>query len=110
MDNVHNSYDLAQMQSLSLDAKIRLTKQRIQQWYLAFNGNVYVSLSGGKDSTVLKHLVDSMFSDVPSVFVNTGLEYPEIRTFISNIKNGKYNCFNPDVEIIYPKKQFYEVS
>lgn len=109
MQNVHSSYDLTQMQLLPLDAKIRMTKQRIQQWYYAFDGEVYVSLSGGKDSTVLKHIVDSMFSDVPSVFVNTGLEYPEIQKFVSDIKEGKFECFNSDVEIIYPKKRFYEV-
>lgn len=51
------------------------------------DGQVYVSFSGGKDSTVLKHIVDGMYSDVPSVFVNTGLEYPEIRKFALSKQN-----------------------
>ena len=73
------------------------------------DGQVYVALSGGKDSTVLKHLVDSMYSDVPAVFVNTGLEYPEIQKFVRDIKAGKYECFNSDVEIIRPEMRFDEV-
>lgn len=49
----HTTYDLKQMQSLPLDIKIRMTKKRIEQWYEYWNGMVYVSFSGGKDSTVL---------------------------------------------------------
>ncbi len=83
----HTDLDLAQMQSLPLKYKILMTKQRIKQWYEEYNGQVYVSFSGGKDSTVLKHIVDSMYNDVPSVFINTGLEYPEIQRFAKAQKN-----------------------
>lgn len=109
MGNKHMSYDLAQMQSLPLRAKIIMTQQRIRQWYEYWDGQVYVSFSGGKDSTVLKHIVDGMYSDVPAVFVNTGLEYPEIQSFVREIKAGKYDCFNSDVEIIRPEMRFDEV-
>ena len=40
-----------------------------------------MSFSGGKDSTVLAKLVRDMYPDVPIVFSNTGLEYPEIQSF-----------------------------
>ena len=53
----------------------------------AVSGWVYLSFSGGKDSTVLKHIIDSMYDDVPSLFVNTGLEYPEIQRFAMSQKN-----------------------
>ncbi len=75
----------------------------------AFPGQVYVSFSGGKDSTVLKHIVDSMYDDVPAVFVNTGLEYPEIQRFVREVQAGKYGCFNPEVEILRPEMRFDEV-
>ena len=77
-DSKHTVGDLRQLQALPLRLKIPLTQQRIRDWYDHWDGQVYVSFSGGKDSTVLKHIVDSMYSDVPAVFVNTGLEYPEI--------------------------------
>lgn len=73
MANKHTSYDLKQMQSVPLQGKIVMTQQRIRQWYEHWEGQVYVGFSGGKDSTVLKHIVDSMYDDVPAVFVNTGL-------------------------------------
>lgn len=87
MANKHMPYDLAQMQSVPLEGKIIMTQQRIRQWYEYWEGQVYVSFSGGKDSTVLKHIVDSMYDDVPALFVNTGLEYPEIQKFAMSQKN-----------------------
>lgn len=108
-ENRHAPYDLAQMQSVPLAGKILMTKRRIREWYEHWDGQVYVSFSGGKDSTVLKHIVDSMYSDVPALFVNTGLEYPEIQTFVKQIKAGKFGCFNSDVEIVRPEMRFDEV-
>ena len=107
--NRHLPYDLAQMQSVPLEGKIIMTQLRIRAWYEHFDGQVYVSFSGGKDSTVLKHIVDQMYDDVPAVFVNTGLEYPEIQQFVREIKSGKYDCFNSDVEILRPEMRFDEV-
>lgn len=109
--NKHQSYDLKQMQSLPLEAKIIMTQQRIRQWYDHWDGEVYVSFSGGKDSTVLKHIVDNTLGvyDVPAVFVNTGLEYPEIQRFVKDIKAGKFPFFNSNVEILRPEMRFDEV-
>ena len=107
--NRHNKDDLRQMQSLPLEAKILMTQRRIRDWVDYWHGDVYVSFSGGKDSTVLKHIIDGMYDDIPAVFVNTGLEYPEIQTFVREVKAGKYDCFNPDVEIVRPEMRFDEV-
>lgn len=96
----HTKTDLVQMQSLPLEDKILLSKQRIKAWYEHYDGMVYVSFSGGKDSTVLKHLVDSIYDDVPSVFCNTGLEYPEVRSFALK---------QPNTIRIDPKIKFYDV-
>lgn len=96
----HNSYDLKQMQSLPLSSKVAMTKQRIVDWFEFWDGKVYVSFSGGKDSTVLLHLVRSIYPDVEAVYVDTGLEYPEIKQFVKSIDN---------VTILRPEKTFKQV-
>lgn len=83
----HYPWELAQKQSLPLDIKISMTKMRIQQWYLLHGGDVYVSFSGGKDSTVLLHIARQLYPDMPAVYCDTGLEYPELREFVKTIDN-----------------------
>lgn len=90
---------LRQYQALPLKAKVRMSQARIAEWYRYWEGNVHVSFSGGKDSTVLAHLVHEFYPDVPLVFVNTGLEYPEIQAFAKKM----------GAEFIYPKMKFSEV-
>lgn len=96
----HEIWVLQQMQSVPLDMKIKMTKTRIRDWYEYYGGNVYVSFSGGKDSTVLLHIARELYPDIPAVFVDTGLEYPEIRQFVKSVEN---------VETLYPEKTFFEV-
>ncbi len=90
---------LRQLQALPLDAKVLMSQQRIREWYNYFNGNVCISFSGGKDSTVLVHLVHDMYPNVPLVFANTGLEYPEIQAFARDM----------GAEFVRPKMNFIEV-
>lgn len=89
------------MQSLPLSAKIRMTEYRIHQWveYYGEDG-VYVSFSGGKDSTVLLDLARKLYPDISAAYVDTGLEYPEIRKFVKQQEN---------VEILRPKMNFRQV-
>lgn len=97
----HELWELRQMQSLPLAAKVRMTENRIRDWVREFGEDgVYVSFSGGKDSTVLLHIVRSMYPDIEAVFVNTGLEYPEIQRFVKTFDN---------VTILRPKMRFDEV-
>lgn len=53
----HQPWELRQMQSLSLDSKKRMSNQRIDGWFEEFDDDVYLSYSGGKDSTVCLELV-----------------------------------------------------
>lgn len=92
--------DLKKLQSDPLSQKVLLTKARIREWYYKWDGQVYVSFSGGKDSTVLLHLVREEFPDVQAVFVDTGLEYPEIKQFVKQ---------HESVMILRPKIGFANV-
>ncbi len=94
-------YDvLRERQALPLDAKIEMSLERIREWHQAFDGRVSVGYSGGKDSSVLLWLARQVDPDIPGVFCNTGLEYPEI---VSLVKQ------TPNVEIVRPKKPFHHV-
>lgn len=64
-----------------------VTQTRIMEWYIRYNGKVYISFSGGKDSTVLLDMARRIYPDIPAVFIDTGLEYPELREFVKTISN-----------------------
>lgn len=67
MEAIHTVERLAELQALPLDRKIQISQARIIEWYQKHNGKVIVSFSGGKDSTVLLHLVRTLYPDVPAV-------------------------------------------
>jgi 3'-phosphoadenosine 5'-phosphosulfate sulfotransferase (PAPS reductase)/FAD synthetase len=92
--------DLIQKQSLPLEAKIQMTKNRIKQWLEHWDYDCYVSFSGGKDSTVLLHIARQIDPEIKAVFCNTGLEYPEIKDFVKTWDN---------VDWIKPRKTFRKV-
>lgn len=96
-EQVHDSQRLAELQALPLYRKVMITQTRIIEWYLKNKKQVYVAFSGGKDSTVLLHLVRQAFPDVEAVFSNTGLEYPEIQKFAQSFDN---------VRVVRPKMRF----
>jgi len=85
---------------LPLEAKIVKTELRIREFYDHFKGEVYVSFSGGKDSTVLLDIARNLYPDIPAVFFDTGLEYPELKEFVRTFDN---------VEVRRPNRSFREV-
>ena len=97
---VHTAERLAELQALPLNRKIQITQTRIIEWYQRYKGNVCISFSGGKDSTVLLHIARQIYPDIPAVFSNTGLEYPEIQRFVKSKDN---------IDIVTPSIRFDEV-
>ena len=93
--------ELKLLQNYPLDLKVEKTKLRIREWvdYYGEDG-VYISFSGGKDSTVLLHIVRSIYPNIEAVFSNTGLEFPEIVQFVKTFDN---------VTIIKPNITFKKV-
>lgn len=95
--------ELLILQGYDLDLKVMKSIARIREW-VDFYGEegVYVSFSGGKDSTVLLHLIREVcgYKNIPVVYVDTGLEYPEVKEFVKSTEN---------VTILRPKMSFKEV-
>lgn len=98
--NAYTHQDLKTMQAWTLERKIMVTQAKILEWYYRYNGNVEVSFSGGKDSTVLLDLARRAFPDIPAYFVDTGLEYPEVRDFVKTV---------PGVTWLHPEMPFHKV-
>jgi 3'-phosphoadenosine 5'-phosphosulfate sulfotransferase (PAPS reductase)/FAD synthetase len=96
----HTPEDLKTMQAWSLARKIQVTQTRIIEYYQRFNGAVTVSVSGGKDSAVLLDLARRCYPDIEAVYVNTGLDFPEVRRFAID---------TPNVTVLQPKMRFPEV-
>lgn len=94
-----------QRQQADFERKLAMTKDRIKvfvDWCDERDMDVYQSDSGGWDSTILRHIIESMGlgKSIPSVFSNTGLELPEIVKFVRRRKN---------LIEVKPKKHFKKV-
>jgi len=87
MENKTTLEALDEKQSWPLDKKITHALKRIQEFYAFMDGKVYVAFSGGKDSTVLLHLVRSLYPEAIAVFSNTTNEFVEILEFIKKVDN-----------------------
>ena len=93
--------ELKLLQALPLELKIAKTKARIKEWVDVYGvDGVYISFSGGKDSTVLLHIARSMYPNIKAVFSDTGLELPSIRSFVKTHEN---------VDWLKPKMTFGEI-
>lgn len=82
--------ELAVMQAWPLERKIHETQAKIREWHEHYGGKVFISFSGGKDSTVLLDLVRGLYPDVPAAYADTGMEYPEIRDFARSVPNVEW--------------------
>lgn len=69
---------LASLREMNLESKIIQTRYLIRQAVMEFGlDKVYISYSGGKDSTVLSHIAKNMYPNILHLFANTTNEYPE---------------------------------
>lgn len=108
-----------QLQSMSLDEKEFVSYQKLTEWYMAWEGKCYISFSGGKDSALLAFLAAQCFVEnewfkTPLVlcFMDTGLEYPEIRLFVHEFATWLQSQFPPikvQLEIRKPEMNFRRV-
>ena len=112
---VFTKEDLMRFQAESLDEKFQRTLAKVGEWYSRWDNEVYVSFSGGKDSTVLADICARWCKVIGKplylVFVNTGLEYPEIQKHVKYFAEWLQNKYGIEVvlEILSPKMRFDEV-
>lgn len=104
--------ELKILQGLSLQLKVAKTKLRINEAIDKFGSEgLYVSISGGKDSMVLHHLIKQCeierFNEVriKRVYVDTGLEYPEVKKLVYELRREMGEI----VEILRPQLSFNQV-
>jgi len=116
--------ELKRRQELDLITKILYTKSRVYSFLKQVEG--YLSFSGGRDSTILSHIIRTDFIkeypevlqglgetfeegsflsetfNVPHVFINTGVEWASIVKFVRDLEG---------IELIEikPKLSFFEV-
>ena len=98
--NLHIYYQnrrdtLTSLRNMNLQSKIVQTKSLIREAVHEFGiDKVYISYSGGKDSTVLSHIAKSMYPNILHLFDNTTNEYPE------TIEHVKWEKEENDTNII----------
>ena len=89
--------ELHNRQQWTLAQKIDHSLGVIDQFIARMEGKVYLSFSGGKDSTVLLHLCEILKPDIQCVFVNTGCESVDVVRFVEKMKAAH------NIEVIRPK-------
>lgn len=108
-DKKYTNKDLKIMQAWDLQKKIQVSQTRILEWYKAWSGQVYISFSGGKDSTVLADLAARVCKvngyKLVLWFSDTGLEYPEVREHVKTFGGWLKNKYEIEVETVidFPK-------
>lgn len=113
--NAFTREDLKRFQSESLSQKEQRSLAKISEWFSYWNNEVYVAFSGGKDSSVLADLCGFWCSAINATlylcFVDTGLEYPEIRKHVKDFAEYLRKKYNIEVvlDILRPQMRFDEV-
>jgi len=97
---------LAGMLAQPLNIKVQRAIATLTRFVMDRGGEdkVYISFSGGKDSTVLLHLTRMIFPNIKAVYCNTGLEFPMINDFVDKLQEEWGN-----IDIIKPKMSFKQV-
>lgn len=93
-------------QKKPLEYKIEKAKNAIKDGYSVCRSKAAIAFSGGKDSTVLWHLIKTNFpehqANTVAIFGNTGVEYPESLKFARELGNdwGGENFYEVKPELL----------
>ena len=84
--------------------KLAETKEIISHHLEEFGDNAPVAFSGGKDSKVVLYLCLQVTPNVPVVFNNTGVEYPDTVRFVAKIADE----WDLNLTVTHPEKSFWD--
>jgi len=87
-----------------IDYKIAQANRIISNHIYEFSGQCFVAWSGGKDSTLVLYLARRHYPDIPVIFNNTGVEYPETLKFVHRLKEE----WNLNLTILRPEMTFWQ--
>ena len=89
---------LRELQALKLEEKIWLTEKIFQRAVHTFGADhLYLSFSGGKDSSVLSHIIRQTHPQLLHLFADTSCEYPETIAFV-----GEMIVCGVNVQVVTP--------
>lgn len=90
--------------NIELEMAVKDAIFRIKRDYERTNGKIYLSFSGGKDSTVLAHLImmSNLPTNIPFVFSDTGIEMEAIKNFVNDFPY-------PNIVKVKPRKPFSKI-
>jgi 3'-phosphoadenosine 5'-phosphosulfate sulfotransferase (PAPS reductase)/FAD synthetase len=103
------------MKNRPYGVKPLFSMKRVQEWHQHWKGQIYISFSGGLDSSVLAYIVCQAYEQyhlegkIPLVFSDTGMEFPEIREFVHEYTEwlkGKFPDLDIELVTIRPKHTF----
>jgi 3'-phosphoadenosine 5'-phosphosulfate sulfotransferase (PAPS reductase)/FAD synthetase len=86
--------------NLTFEQKIIAAENVIHKAYEKENGNLFISFSGGKDSTILRHIALKLYPNLKVVFSNTTNELAEVLKYIKTF---------PNIITVTPNLNFKEV-
>lgn len=84
----------------SLEQKVKDAEAILKKAHIKHEGKLFINFSGGKDSTILRHISLNIFPDLPVVFSNTTNEMAEIIKYVKTF---------PNVITVKPKMSFFQV-
>jgi phosphoadenosine phosphosulfate reductase len=96
--------EVAEKVNRPFDVKLAETREVITHHFDEFGDKVAVAFSGGKDSEIVLYFCLKANPNVPVVFNNTGVEYPETVNFVARLA-GEWDL---NLTVTHPEKSFWD--
>jgi len=96
--------EVAEKVNRPFELKLAETRETIAHHFEEFGDRVAIAFSGGKDSEIVLFLCLLVAPNVPVVFNNTGVEYPETVKFVASLEEA----WGLNLIVTHPEKSFWQ--